>query len=259
MTEKLYDTGRSRRSSVAEPEEAYDTGTVRRRAPAPESDDESYESAGRRRSGRLRVEVPPIVNPYSIVALVGALLGLFPVAIVFGLISFGHPRGRIMALFALMMGVAEVMAVAGLLMLSGVTLPHNPFHMQVTSQAQTDAATPTAQSAALAPTTAPASTAPATATTASASTTAPVGVVQGEACTAAQAALIGTAADSSTLLCLQGSSGYRWTGPYNVSTAVYNNGSTCNPATDKSARTSDGHALVCQGTGRSAAWTPWTS
>ncbi|MBU3059989.1 hypothetical protein KO481_00375 [Nocardia sp. NEAU-G5] len=255
VTERLYDTGQSRRRAAAE-EEAYETGTVRRRPHASE-EDESYESRSRRRSGRVRVEVPPIVNPYSIVALVGALLGLFPVAIVFGLISFGHPRGRIMALFAMMMGVAEVMVVGGLLVMSGFTVPHNPFHTQAASDTTTVA--PATQSAALAPSTAPVTAAPVTTTPTAASSSAPVGVVQGETCTAAQAALIGTAADSSTLLCLQGNGGYRWTGPYNVSTAVYTNGTACTPATDKSARTSDGRALVCQGSGHSAVWTLWTS
>jgi hypothetical protein len=194
--------------------------------------------------------VPPIVNPYSIVALVAALLGLFPVAIVFGFISFTHPRGRMMALFALLLGVAEVMLVAGLVAASGFTVPHNLFRFQADS---------TVVSATTAPATAGDTTpAQVTVTTAApASAAAPAAVTQGEVCTSAQAALIGTASDGSTLLCLKGSSGYRWTGPYSVSTAVYDTGSKCDASSDKSARTADGRALVCQGQGRSAVWTLW--
>lgn len=242
-----WEAAQTRRAPAAE-ENGYDTGQTRRRASAPEPEPEEYEPApGRRRSGRLRVEVPPIVNPYSIVALVAALLGLFPVAIVFGFISFTHPRGRMMALFALLLGVAEVMLVAGLVAASGFTVPHNLFRFQSDSTAVTATTVPAAAS----------DTTPAQVTTAPTTAAAPTSVTQGEVCTSAQAALIGTASDGSTLLCLKGSSGYRWTGPYTVSTAVYDTGSKCDASSDKSARTADGRALVCQGQGRGAVWTLW--
>ncbi|WP_067884691.1 hypothetical protein [Nocardia vaccinii] len=245
-----WEAAQTRRQAAAD--DGYETGQTRRRAPATDLDDDYHESApSRRRSGRLRVEVPPIVNPYSIVALVAALLVLFPVAIVFGLISFTHPRGRMMALFALLLGAAEATALVGLLALSGVTLPHSPFRFQADSTPVTQTATTPATAGDVPPLQVTVSTA---APTTSADRTA---VAQGQVCTQAQAALIGATSDGTTLLCLKGSSGYRWTGPYTVSTAVYDNGSKCNAAGDKSARTADGHALVCEGQGRSAAWTLW--
>lgn len=241
-----WEAAQTRRQAAAD--DGYETGQTRRRPQAADPDDDYHESAPRRRSGRLRVEVPPIVNPYSIVALVAALLGLFPVAIVFGLISFTHPRGRMMALFAMLIGAAEATALVGLLALYGVTLPHNPFRIQADSTPVARATTTPATAGDVPPlqvTAAP---------TASAARTA---VAQGQVCTQAQAALIGTTSDGATLLCLRSSSGYRWTGPYTVSTSVYDSGSKCNAADDKSARTADGHALVCEGQGRNAAWTLW--
>ncbi|MEU6560164.1 DUF4190 domain-containing protein [Nocardia nova] len=235
-----------------EPDEDRWESAQSRRRDAPEPDEDRWDnSANRRRTGRLRVEVPPIVNPYAIVALVAALLGLFPVAIVFGLIAFSHPRGRMMAMSALMLGLAEVLVVAAALVLSGVTLPH-------TTLRTVPAAVSTYTTATVAPTTAQATTAPVT--TAPTTTTAPAGPVsaaKGEVCDEAQAGLLGAAADGSTLLCLHGGSGYRWTGPYSVSTAVYEGGAKCDPTLDKTARTPDGHALVCEGQGRTSIWSLW--
>lgn len=34
------------------------------------------------------------VNPYAVIALVASLLGLIPVAIVFGILAFWRPAGR---------------------------------------------------------------------------------------------------------------------------------------------------------------------
>jgi hypothetical protein len=59
---------------------------------------------------------PAVVNPYAVIALVAALLGLFPVAIVFGLIAFSHPGGRGKAVFALLLGLLEVAAIAGVVL-----------------------------------------------------------------------------------------------------------------------------------------------
>ncbi|MCX4096435.1 hypothetical protein [Nocardia sp. alder85J] len=217
--------------------------------PPVEAEEEQWETPGRRRAGRLRVEVPPIVNPYAIVALVAALIGAFPVAIVFSFISFGHPRGRIMALCALLIGTLEVTAIAGLAVLSGVTLPHLNLHRN----SETSASLSQPSVAPVVPP--PTSSVPATVT---ATPVTPPSVAKGEVCTEAQVALIGAASDGGTLLCLRGSSGDRWVGPYSVSTAVYDGGSKCLPGTDKTARTSDGHALVCEGTaGRAGTWNLW--
>ncbi|MCC3318159.1 DUF4190 domain-containing protein [Nocardia africana] len=240
-----------------EPESAddrWDPAPPRRAAgPRPtEPADDRWDSApNRRRTGRLRVEVPPIVNPYAIVALVAALLGLFPVAIVFGLIAFSHPRGRVMAMSALLLGMAEVLILAAALVLSGVTLPHTTLGT-VPAALSTDTAASNTTTRTVAPTTVVAP--PPTTTAAPAG---PVSAAKGEVCTQQQAGLIGSATDGSTLLCLHGSSGYRWTGPYSVSTAVYEGGAKCDPGLDKTARTPDGHALVCEGQGRSSIWSLW--
>ncbi|MEV5648062.1 DUF4190 domain-containing protein [Nocardia sp. NPDC052254] len=238
-------------------EERWESAQNRRRGVIEPDEDRWDSSPNRRRTGRLRVEVPPIVNPYAIVALVAALLGLFPVAIVFGLIAFSHPRGRMMAMSALMLGLAEVLIVAAALVLSGVTLPHTTLRTvpaAVTTDTTGSSSDPTrtiAPTTAVAPppvvTTAPVTTAPA----------GPISAAKGEVCTDAQAGLLGAATDGSTLLCLHGGSGYRWTGPYAVSTAVYEGGSKCDPTIDKTARTPDGHALVCEGQGRNSIWSLW--
>ncbi|MFF0456221.1 DUF4190 domain-containing protein [Nocardia africana] len=241
---------------AADPADDRWEATPNRRRPAAEAEDDRWDSApNRRRTGRLRVEVPPIVNPYAIVALVAALLGLFPVAIVFGLIAFSHPRGRVMAMSALLLGLAEVLILAAALVLSGVTLPHTTLGT-VPAALSTDTAASNTTTRAVAPTTVvtPPPTAPTTTTAAPAG---PVSAAKGEVCTQAQAGLIGSATDGATLLCLHGSSGYRWTGPYSVSTAVYEGGAKCDPGLDKTARTPDGHALVCEGQGRSNIWSLW--
>jgi hypothetical protein len=212
------------------------------RRPEPE-----YE--GRRRTGRLRVEIPPIVNPYSVVALVAALLGLFPVAIVFGFIAFSHPRGKTMAVFALMIGVAEVTALAGFVVLSGsawsdaVSRPNQATEITSVAPQPTVAATTTVSTTA-APTAAP--------TSAASNLVTPK---KGASCS--EPALIGTAADGSTLLCLSptGASGsYQWSGPYTVATAVQEAGTRCDSSGTKSGRSADGRALACDG----KVWALWT-
>ncbi|MQY24008.1 DUF4190 domain-containing protein [Nocardia macrotermitis] len=245
-----WEAAQTRRAPAAE-EDGYESTPPRRRTPAAEPDEDYEEpTPSRRRAGRLRVQVPPIVNPYSIVALVAALLGLFPVAIVFGFISFTHPRGRMMALFALLIGAVEVTALVGVLAMSGYTLPHNPFRLQAGSA-------PASQSSSAPTNTNETAPLQVTVSSAAPTTAAQTAVAQGQACTESQAALIGSTSDGNTLLCLKGASGYRWTGPYTVSTAVYDKGSKCDASGDKSARTADGRALVCEGQGRAATWTLW--
>ncbi|MCM6777581.1 DUF4190 domain-containing protein [Nocardia sp. CDC159] len=242
--EDRWEAARNRRRMAESEDDRWDVPRTRQ---AVEADDERWETSSRRRTGRLRVEVPPIVNPYAIVALVAALLGLFPVAIVFGFISFTHPRGRAMALFALMIGIAEVVALAGVLVLSGVTLPRPALRSDPATVGTTivTVTSPPPASAA-----APSYAVPVPPSTAAVQ---PTTVAKGEVCTEPQAGLIGTAADGGTLLCLRGANGYRWNGPYTVATAVYNGGTKCNPATDKTGRTADGRALVCERN----TWTLW--
>ncbi|MGK8486244.1 DUF4190 domain-containing protein [Nocardia asiatica] len=205
----------------------------------------------RRRAGRLRVEIPPIVNPYAIVALVAALLGLFPVAIVFGFIAFSHPRGRVMAMFALLLGVAEITAVAGFVLLTGNWMP-DLVNRTATIGPTASAPVTTVERPAPTTTTAPS---PAVTTTPQES---PGPVTKGAACTEAQLGQIGSAATGGTLICLTTSGGYQWSGPHTVATAVQQAGSKCDASGAKTGRTADGRALVCEVSGRSGTWVLWT-
>lgn len=55
------------------------------------------------------------VTPYAVISLVAALLGLFPVAIVFGILAFWRPAGRGIAVAGLAIGVVELLVVATVL------------------------------------------------------------------------------------------------------------------------------------------------
>ncbi|MGW5919087.1 hypothetical protein ACWFPY_08835 [Nocardia fluminea] len=195
----------------------------------------------------------PRVNPYAMVALAAALVLLFPIAIVFGLLSFGHPRGRGIALLALLLGISEVaVAVAiGLAVFGGldVTVP------TLAQSAATTTPTPVSVTSPSAPTVTEA-----VPVTSVAGGSEKSGVVEkGTECTAEKAGLLGVAADGATLLCLRGASGHTWSGPFKVSGSYYTAGAKCDPSVDKSGRTSDNHALVCEGKGSAAVWAPWTS
>ncbi|MBF6206223.1 hypothetical protein IU483_19320 [Streptomyces gardneri] len=223
--------------------------------PWPDDEDERWpeQPPSRRRTGRLRVEIPPIVNPYAIVALVAALLGLFPVAIVFGFIAFSHPRGRVMAMFALLLGVAEITAVAGFVLLTNNWLP------DLTNRTAAIEPTPLAS----VPTTVePRVVTTTTAAPSPAVTTTPPEseepVTKGAPCTEAQLGKIGSATNGGTLICLTTAGGYQWSGPHTVATAVQQAGSKCDAAGAKTGRTADGRALVCEVSGRGGTWVLWT-
>ncbi|MEU6827987.1 DUF4190 domain-containing protein [Nocardia beijingensis] len=231
------------------------------RWPEPEPDDHwaddederwPEQPPSRRRTGRLRVEIPPIVNPYAIVALVAALLGLFPVAIVFGFIAFSHPRGRVMAMFALLLGVAEITAVAGFVLLSGNWLP-DVMNRQAAIAPTPVASIPTTVERPVVTTT---TATPSPAVTTPSTPTGPV--TKGSSCTEAQLGQIGSAADGGTMICLSTSGGYQWAGPHVVATAVQQAGSKCDASGAKTGRTADGRALVCEVSGRSGTWVLWT-
>lgn len=195
----------------------------------------------------------PIVNPYAVIALVAALLLVFPVALVFGLIAFSHPRGRVMATFALLLGAAQVAAVAAFFLLPGSLLPETDFlsggstppppsTVVVTSVVT---ATPTA-----APPAAPAPTA------------AVPTVRKGASCDADDVGAIGTAEDGGTLLCLETSGargGYQWSGPYHVGTGLFEPGERCDPSIARTGRTAENRALVCESGTGGQTWTEWTS
>ncbi|MGW0252726.1 hypothetical protein ACWDYH_39495 [Nocardia goodfellowii] len=199
----------------------------------------------------------PIVNPYAVVALVAALIMVFPVAIVFGMIAFTHPKGKSMATFALLLGFAEAAAVAGLVFMSGNTLDDliSKTDGAVTSQSMT-----APQSSAVPQSTAaPSTVAPPTTTVSSAPSTTAAAVRKGAACSEPQAGLIGSGSDGGTLLCLSKSGKYEWSGPYNVGTGRYTEGETCDPSIAKTGRSAEGRALVCEASGDAGTWARWTS
>ncbi|MGA6205402.1 hypothetical protein ACPESR_11640 [Nocardia testacea] len=204
----------------------------------------------------------PIVNPYAIVALVAALVLVFPVAIVFGFIAFGHPRGRFMALTAIVLGVGEVALLAALILLPRET----PGEMFSRVGAAMDEATggprPTESPASAvsetsesAPTSSPGrSTTAESSVPASGSTVIPPAAEVDTACP--EPALLGVATDGGTLLCLTDSAsvtGYQWSGPHQVSETVRAADTSCTGA--GTARTAAGYALVCE----NGTWTLWTS
>ncbi|MFI6361937.1 DUF4190 domain-containing protein [Nocardia sp. NPDC050630] len=200
------------------------------------------------RAGRLRVEVPPIVNPYAIVALVAALLGLFPVAIVFGFIAFSHPRGKTMAVCALLLGVIEVVGIAGYVVLSGSNFSDALSGMSRTPVVSSVALPSTiSQTAVVQPSAVPPVITPPPAAT----STSQVAPKKGTVCT--EPGRIGTGADGTTLLCLASGGVYQWNGPYTVGGTVAEPGTKCDGST-KSARTADGRAVTCE----SKVWVLWT-
>ncbi|WP_157128817.1 DUF4190 domain-containing protein [Nocardia amamiensis] len=238
---------------AGQPEERWSEQEPDRRWQEDEDERWPEQPPSRRRTGRLRVEIPPIVNPYAIVALVAALLGLFPVAIVFGFIAFSHPRGRVMAMFALLLGVAEITAVAGFVLLSGNWLP-DVMNRTAAVGPTPVASVPSTVERPVAPTPA----APSPAPTTPPSTAAQGPVAKGSVCSETQLGQIGTGTDGSTLICLTTGSGYQWSGPHTVATAVQQPGSKCDASGAKTGRTADGRALVCEVSGRSGTWVLWT-
>lgn len=195
----------------------------------------------------------PRVNPFAMVALAAALVALFPIAIVFALLSFGHPRGRGSAVLALLLGLAEaavvVVAVLSFTDVLDVPLPQAAGPSNPVQALGSTASTHATSSEAPAPVVpGPAALTPAAAV-----------VTKGSACEAEQAGLIGVNAEGATLLCLRSSAGYRWSGPLSVAGSFFVTGTACDPAVSKSGRTAEGRALVCEGKAGNATWVPWTS
>ncbi|WP_280459808.1 hypothetical protein [Nocardia carnea] len=210
----------------------------------------------------------PIVNPYAVVALVAALVLLFPVALVFGLIAFTHPRGRFMAFAAFLLGAFEAA-----LLVAFVVLPDNRVSdiyarvgdaLGVSAGSEAAAGGPpentvgsaTAVSIPAPPSAPPAPPSRPSITRAAPEIAAPVAAEQDTACP--EPALIGAAADGTTLLCLAGTgsvTGYQWSGPYRVDAAVRDEGGECTAGVGATARTTAGQALVCE----DGTWVLWVS
>lgn len=207
----------------------------------------------------------PIVNPYAVVALVAALVLLFPVALVFGLIAFTHPRGRFMAFTAFLLGAMEAA-----LLVAFVVLPRDRASdmysrigdaLGVTTGSATAAADPTegtvdSDTASFIPAAPGAPPTEPPVTRAAPEIAAPVVAERDTACP--EPALIGAATDGTTLLCLArtGSvTGYQWSGPHRIDAAVHDEGGDCAAGTGATARTAAGRALVCE----DGIWALWVS
>ncbi|MFI1461997.1 hypothetical protein [Nocardia carnea] len=210
----------------------------------------------------------PVVNPYAVVALVSALVLLFPVALVFGLIAFTYPRGRLMASAAFLLGAVEAAVLVAFVVLPddrvsdmysrvgdalGVTTGSGAA-AGVPAEGAVESATavsiPAPPGAPPAPPTQP------PVTGAAPDMAAPVAAEQDTACP--EPALIGAAADGTTLLCLAGTgsvTGYQWSGPYRVAAAVRDEGGECTAGAGATARTAAGQALVCE----DGTWALWVS
>lgn len=199
----------------------------------------------------------PVVNPYAVIALVAALLLLFPVAIVFGFIAFAHPRGRLMAVTALLLGAAEVALLAAFVILPREQVSDMYSRAEeavgdLTGTREPPSSTSDSPSATAAPVPTE-NPAPPTVTGVDPAGVPPVARLD-TACP--EPALVGAAADGSTLLCLTdpGSvTGYQWSGPYRVAARTAAEGDACpGPGT---ARTVTGRALVCE----NGVWVLWVS
>ncbi|MFE3542877.1 hypothetical protein ACFXK0_07900 [Nocardia sp. NPDC059177] len=202
--------------------------------------------------GHGRQSELPRVNPYAMVALAAALVLLFPIAIVFGLLSFGHPRGRGIAVLALLLGVTEVAAAAAI----GLTV-FGGFEMSLPNLAQNTSATVTTTPVAVVSAHGTPSATGAVPVVSSTPGT-PTVVEKSTPCTVEQAGLLGVTADGATLLCLRAGGAYTWSGPHRVSGSHYTEGAPCDPSIDKSGRTSDNYALVCETIGGTSGWVLWT-
>ncbi|KAF0846753.1 hypothetical protein [Nocardia caishijiensis] len=193
----------------------------------------------------------PRVNPYAMVALAAALVLLFPIAIVFALLSYGHPRGRGIATLALFLGIAEVaaIAVAGMVLFGGLEL-------EMPALATKAATSPVAVTTTEVPPSVGAPTA--TGSTPVLSQPAASVVQKGTPCQPEQVGLLGVAADGATLLCLRADNAHTWSGPHRVAGSYYTEGESCDPSQDKTGRTTDNHALVCEGKAGNGSWVLWT-
>ena len=204
----------------------------------------------------------PVVNPYAVVALVAALVLLFPVALVFGLVAFTYPRGRFMAFAAFLLGALEAA-----LLVAFVVLPRDRVSDVYSRVGDALGVTTASATAAGVPAEGPVESATAVSVPPSATphprspvgraepeAAAPVVAEQGTACP--EPALIGAATDGTTLLCLAGTesvTGPQWSGPYRIAAAVRDEGGDC--AAGATARSAAGRALVCE----DGIWALWVS
>lgn len=190
---------------------------------------------------------PPPVNPYAVIALVAALLVVFPVAIVFGFIAFSRRGGRIIAFWALLLGIMEVGTLLALFAVTNHTfsvavLEHklNPTTSVATLGQETTSSVPTTthSAATMAPLPPPPATEPG------------AKPVLGGACEVSQAGHFGIAVDGRQVLCHTVQGVYQWDKVGTLARNPHESGSSCDPSTDSSltGKTAAGLAVVCVST-----------
>ncbi|WP_067688916.1 hypothetical protein [Nocardia jejuensis] len=206
----------------------------------------------------------PIVNPYAVIALVAALLLLFPIAIVFALISFTYPRGRGMAAWALILGCLQLGTVATIVLVGGNALNELSSTFSAASSQSTTHTTQSPTALETRPPAVPfsAETAPET-TAPSATTTAPTRPANRSPCSEPLA--ITTGADGNAMVCSGGGGVSRpvWqTTGTPLQPGIHDEGDTCNPSTTTQfGQNSAGHVVQClnpqgqPGLGSSGTWT----
>ncbi|WP_328856628.1 DUF4190 domain-containing protein [Williamsia herbipolensis] len=190
------------------------------------------------------------INVYAVISLVAALLGLFPVAIVFGILAFTRPAGRGIAVAGLVLGVLELAALLVVLfgMASAFTDDTDSDTGQTVASSVFEPFIPTAESASstTSETSTPSQTTPSP--TAEASPLPTSGPVLNESCSEGQASVIATDANTGqNIVCtfLGAGGGYKWVQTAEVSPGTHERGDSCDPATDRVGRTAAGTALIC--------------
>jgi hypothetical protein len=212
-----------------------------------------------------------VANPYAVIALGAALLGLFPVAIVFGILAATRPGGRVMAGWALALGLVEVAAVAGFVVLGVDHATDSTPAAAISTTAAAPATVGTLSTTTMLPLPPPPSAAPTRSSTATSAPTTtqtdtsatdtgprgPAGAVN-TPCAKSQNGLIGTAADGGALVCTNfgDDSGYKWSNAGPLAGGVHAPGATCDPLVSGglTGHTADGHAVACEGDGHNGSW-----
>ncbi|MEV0248774.1 DUF4190 domain-containing protein [Nocardia sp. NPDC050712] len=208
-------------------------------------------------------EPQPVINPYAVIALVAALLLVFPIAIIFGLIAFTYPRGRGLAWSALILGCLELGVVLTIAVIGGNAFDNASSALSTSSARPSAYATqfPTVIETTV-PTTTP-SVEPAPTTTARPTTTTTARPAAGSPCNELQR--ITTGPDGNAMVCSKGGGAPRpvWqsTGEP-LQSGTHDEGESCDPSsTTRLGQNSEGKVVQClnpegqPGEGTDGEWT----